>query len=298
MATIRLPSGSKVVDALTVPNPALVNGAGFGAYCPYLRNFSVAERDAFWAAGVGLILIQERGGNRAAGGAANADPDFNMAMTQAQALGFDGTTSIDYSETDFDVQPSDFPACDSYYGRIIALHQQARIALPIIYGAQAYVNHAASWVPPGVRLWEAAGWQRTGLRLADMTQLEQQIALPSVCDQDVVLTDLEVWSGLGPNPTPTERDDMSVFRHTSAGAVYEIWNGYKFHCTAEYFFQVLQGGIGTPSGTGIVSYQALNDGDLLALPDWPGINPPSATLVPHTHPVVLGTYETGGAVPS
>jgi hypothetical protein len=212
MPSLLLPKGSRLIDALTVPNPAAVMAAGFGAYCPYLRNFTVAQRDAFWNEGIGLIPIQEETGTRALGGAAYARTDFTIAMHAAVAIGWDGTTPIDYSETDFDVQRSQFNVCDQYYGQIFDLHQNAGYVMPVVYGARAYINHLATWAPPGVYLWEAAGWKWATNTAADVTQLLGQESLPTLVDVDEVLTSLSVWvRDKPPDPPIPKGDAMANF---------------------------------------------------------------------------------------
>lgn len=72
--------------------------------------------------------------------------------------------------------------------------------------------------------------------------------------------------------------NMPIYRQRSDGAIFEIFMGYKFHCDQSYYFGVLGGAAaGNPAPpSGIVAFTA-DDASLNALPDWPGINPPSGT---------------------
>lgn len=286
MTSIVLSGGSRVVDALTVPNPADVRSAGFGAFCPYLRNFTVAQRDAFWNEGIGLLLIQEGTGLRASHGSVFADADFTTAVAEAEALGWDGTTPLDYSETDFDVQPYQFADCDAYYGRIIALHQSHGYALPVIYGARAYINHAAQWVPHGVTLWEAAGWKWTDVAAADVSQQVQQ---ELNCDVDNVITNLTVWTGLGSDiPKGNDMGDFRFYRDGNGNAVvFQVDHGYKYPLTGNYFYGVLEGqavNVTGPSPFNVLAYEVPKANlDAVALaPDAPDGNglPPKPIPAP------------------
>jgi hypothetical protein len=74
--------------------------------------------------------------------------------------------------------------------------------------------------------------------------------------------------------------DGPMFRHSPDGTIYELWMGFKIHCSAEYFYNVLGGqiaGNGTQSATGIYSYPGNGIESIPDLPVLGGGNSPAPT---------------------
>lgn len=271
-----LTTGEQVTDSLGSPPYDQVKASGFSACSRYLRNLTRAEVESIWTAGLGVILNDELGpGDEALQGAAGGENAANRAINQALQLGWKSDSPIIYSGNDFDAVPSQFATCDEYYQTI------ASKGYPWgIYGGWEYLVHAETWVPKGTILWASAGWEFGMNPVPNMQQTTVQLVFGGVTvDTDTVITTLPVWTGDGINPNPPSTEvDMPLYRHDSNGVVYEIFMGYKFHCTSDYFFNVVMGDVGKPGGSGVISYQVYHDEMLNALPDWPGVNPPSVSI--------------------
>lgn len=251
-----------VTDSVSTPNYQAVANAGFAACSRYLRNITKQEVQSIWNAGLGVILNDELGpGNEALQGKQGGENAANRAIATAISLGWTGNDSpIIYSGTDFDVQPSQYAICDEYYQQI------ASKGYPWgIYGPWHYIEHAHSWTPIGTTYWASAGWQTGQNPIPNMQQDLKQLNFGVTVDVNTVITNLDVWSGLGVANT------MAYFRHDSAGTVYELAQGYKWHCSAAYFYNGLGGAL-YPNPKGLPdspwSYQ-IADGDFAVIPDGP-----------------------------
>lgn len=84
-------------------------------------------------------------------------------------------------------------------------------------------------------------------------------------------------------PPKPKDNDMAYKQRASDNSIFEVAFGYKFHCTPQYFFDVL-GGVpaGNPPGPAGIVAVMIDDDTINSLPDWPGITPPSG-YIPHTH---------------
>jgi hypothetical protein len=180
------------------PSPSALRLAGKSFVCRYLsynktgKNLSAVERDALWAAGLGICLNWE---NRAddiidgfAGGAENA----KHALTQANLLGAPSSVPI-YFSVDQDTRSN--PAMiDAYFKGIRTVLPVARIG---VYGGLSTVQRAvdqglASWY------WQTAAWSGGAwMKAAHLQQYRNGVTLAGAdLDLDRAMrADFGQWTG-------------------------------------------------------------------------------------------------------
>lgn len=195
------------------PNPAAIKAAGYVGVLRYLstdptKNLSAAERDALFAAGLGINLAWETTATRATQGYTAGVEDGRAALAQAQALGYPALVPI-YFAVDENVNWAEvapyFRGVQSVVG-----HQTG------IYGSAAIVEGA---VGSGVAWsWQCEAW--SGTVVSPVAHLYQRVT-PTLTiqgaqgeyDEDVVLTPNYPWwasSTPAPAPTPPSYQETSM----------------------------------------------------------------------------------------
>jgi len=143
----------KLVDySFARPDPAYIKAQGFGGVMRYLspppngKNITVAEKNALTAQGLKFGLVWESTANRALSGNAAGKADAQSALSQANALGFNGAI---YFAVDFDATPAQqAPINDYLNGARIVLGDRVGV-----YGGYYVVKRCFD---AGVVKW---GWQ-------------------------------------------------------------------------------------------------------------------------------------------
>ena len=194
--------------SFTHPNPAAIKGAGYDFVVRYLwpdpgKGLTAAERDALWAAGLGIRLVYEAGAQDALGGAPQGAADGHAANQLADALGVPGNFPIFYA-VDFNEPSSDFPTTAAY------LQAAALGGRPAgIYGSDAVVD---AMVGGGI---VAYGWQTeawSGTTVSAHANLYQRVGVtrPAIpgggYDENVEIIPMPLWTpGSVTPPTPTPK---------------------------------------------------------------------------------------------
>jgi hypothetical protein len=177
------------------PNPAAIKAAGFVGVMRYLsadptKNLSKAEAVSLHAAGLGIGLIWETSGGRAASGYSGGVADVRAAEPQADVLGFPRFLPIGYA-VDYDADPS--------------------VILPYVKGVMAAARHPVAVygsrrVCEAVRtlgvpyLWQCSAW--SGTAVSSVANLYQRLAEThpiSGTDENVMILPYPLW-GVGPVP--------------------------------------------------------------------------------------------------
>jgi Domain of unknown function (DUF1906) len=119
---------------------ARANGLSF--VCRYVstpgndKNIRQSEVDDFRAHGVGIVLVFENGTDSALGGHAQGAMDAKSADSQGNSLGLAGIPI--YFAVDFDAQPNQYAALDSYFQGVVAVLGMARVGA---YGGYYVIKH-------------------------------------------------------------------------------------------------------------------------------------------------------------
>lgn len=140
------------------------------SYLPNPKVITKAERDRIWAADMGILLNWEFTGRRALGGKAYGYPDATEALKQAKALGYPQGMPLFFSETDFDVIPSQFKTVDDYFLAVTdVLDGYYQIGC---YGPAGYLKHAdplnrisVFWQPLPPHSWYGNGVKWSGAHI-------------------------------------------------------------------------------------------------------------------------------------
>ena len=266
MSTVLLMPGETGIDALSHPDYQAVKDAGHSFVSVYVQpdrtDRALIER--IWGAGLVVILNKEGSETAWSGGFAKGRQYAIEAIRDATDLGWEGESGIIFSLADSTV--TDYAVADEAFKGVIQTMGNIESGG---YGEQNYLRHLStqSWVPPNFKFWQ---WKNNGPTesWADMRQTSGGTIGGIDVDYNIVKKPILAWSGYG-----NERKPNRMFRHNSAGSVYEIANGYKTHCSEGYFFQVLRGTIAPDDTSGlVVSYPVLSDDALTAIPDAPSPN--------------------------
>lgn len=186
------------------PSPVGIKAAGYGFVVRYLyptapKGLVAAERDALWAAGLGIRLVYEVGAQDALGGAAQGAADGQAANQLADALGVPANFPIFYA-TDFDIPPTDFPTNAAY------LEAAGKAGRPAgVYGKNALVE---AMISQGVcaYAWQSEAW--SGSVVSGHANLYQRVGttLPAIpgggYDENVELLPMPLWLPGGATSAP------------------------------------------------------------------------------------------------
>lgn len=217
--------------AWTHPNPAAIKAAGYMGVIRYLstdptKNITAAEAAALHAAGLGILLVWEAGGQNALGGANQGNVDGTQARVEAGALGYPTWCPV-FAAVDFDVQPAQYPAVDAYFAAFAAAagHPEGD------YGSFALLNHMAAADHEVKFYWQTSAW--SGTTVSPLAHLYQRLAptltVPGAAgsyDENVVLKPLPWWTAAAPQPPapPPVEDPLApdIFVAAGNGTVYVI----------------------------------------------------------------------------
>lgn len=150
---------------LTAEKAKAMYAAGMRFACRYLvpasmawKRLTRAEAEAITAAGLKIVSVFQRGTNDAAGGAANGSRDGKAAFQEAKAIGQPEGTAI-YFAVDYDAQPADYAAIESYLRAAAAEIPGYRIG---VYGSYNVMEAMAS-VGACQHFWQTYAWSRGNL---------------------------------------------------------------------------------------------------------------------------------------
>lgn len=183
------------------PDPSNIRSAGYSDVMRYLspdssKNLSGAERDALWAAGLGIGLVWESTATRAAQGLNAGKADAVSAAAQAKVLGFPVNLPIFFA-VDFDAQVSQVV---SYFTGVKSVLQN-----PVgVYGSAKVVDGVI-----GLGLakfgWQTMAW--SGSTVSPNATLYQRIRATvsnpvAGSDENLLINDMPFWVKNSPLPAP------------------------------------------------------------------------------------------------
>jgi nucleoid-associated protein YgaU len=227
MATTAISSGSLGVDySLARPSPTALADAGVKFVCRYLANLpngkviDASERDALWAAGLGVLLNWEQASGdfliRTKGAAQGAE-----AAKQAAALGYPTSLPVIVSCDSDATTVNQLDDVEEYFrnfqgaagGQTIGVYGQAQIANRLL--AAGIVNFV--WAP------NATSWNRgVAYDRVDIQQHYGESSYPALrqfgdeIDPDTTAQDITVWTG------PGDSSGGGSGGSTSAGRTYTV----------------------------------------------------------------------------
>lgn len=183
------------------PNPAAIKAAGYDVVFRYNRNTGPGEPEAYMAAGLGYIPIDETNGQEALGGASAGVRDGAAAAAYYRSIGLPAGMTVTVNLSDFAPTPDQVPAIQAYWRGYIS-QTQAWAVVPYDTGWLAEALNLPSWenamndngVSGSTVVPQAVVYQRT-------SPTRPQIAgtNPGDYDEDVFLAPLTIW-GLAPAP--------------------------------------------------------------------------------------------------
>ncbi len=210
------------------PSPAAIKAAGYIAVLRYLspfpqKNLSPAERDALFAAGLGILLVWESTANRATADQAAGAQDAAWANNMADTLGYPADCPIFYA-VDTDVQ---WPQVAPYFEGARSVARR-----PVkVYGSAAICGGAAT-AGYGADQWQTCAWSGTTIsqNAAIYQRLGPTLTIPNEqgqYDEDVILKPVALWAQSSPpfppsppSPSPQEPDMTPFAVVDSDGALH------------------------------------------------------------------------------
>lgn len=131
--------------AFSRPSPSGLFAAGLRFAMRYVgpgtddKHLHLDERDALWAAGLGIVLLAEGTANGALYGFSAGQSHASSALSNARALGAPDSLPI-YFAVDFDVTPGQWPTVVEYLGGAASVIGASRVG---IYGGVRAMQWAA-----------------------------------------------------------------------------------------------------------------------------------------------------------
>lgn len=215
------------------PSPQLIRDTGYVGALRYLshdpsKNLSPVERDALFAAGLGVGLIWETTARRPSGGFAAGAEDVHHAEAQADRLGWPGDRPLYYA-VDFDTGPDGavteyFHGINSGARRPTGCYGSYRVIEGIVGGGiAAWGWQCAAWSGDGWGTGGSIGGRRVSIH-ARLFQHPVPI-MGGACDaNDVLAGDLD-WGGWLPQVDP---DELRIVRQAiEAATQHELREGDK-----------------------------------------------------------------------
>lgn len=190
------------------PGGAALAAAGVKAVGRYLasdgRGITAAEYQDLTAHGIGVWLVREGAANGMLGGFAKGVADAQIAVQQIAAVGLPADSLV-YAAADWDVQDSQFPACDDYMRGFASVLGANRTG---IYAGLHYMNHAHA-MRLAVGFWQAGATSWNHGEAAQMpVQFIQTTKTPPLPGTDHnYINDLTTLAGAGAVTPITETDD-------------------------------------------------------------------------------------------
>lgn len=223
------------------PGGAALKAAGVTSVGRYLgvprdgRQIEKPEYDDLTGHGLSVWFVREGAASGMLGGRAKGVSDATIAVANLERLGLPG--SVVYAAADWDVQDSQFGACDEYLRGFASVVGATRTG---IYGGLHYLNHAhaaglAAW------FWQAGATSWNHRESPAMTVNIEQTTRTPPCpgtDHNFIYTKNHGQAGAA---VPEEEDDMKLIgirNHDgslglidSAGVLHPIsdiglWNSY------------------------------------------------------------------------
>jgi hypothetical protein len=201
------------------PDPAAIARAGYVAVLRYLstdpsKNLSAPERDALFAAGLGIRLVWETTASRATEGQAAGAADAQAANDEADALGYPADQPI-YFAVD---EQTTWASVASYFAGAVSAGRRPVKA----YGDDTICDGAAA-AGLGSDHWQSEAW--SGTTVCPNAALYQRISpthppIPGGgYDEDAILQPITWWTAPAPPPAHTEDNMQSqaVTVHITSG---------------------------------------------------------------------------------
>jgi hypothetical protein len=187
------------------PDPAALAAAGVKVVCRYIagnstKPITIAERDALWAAGLGIVLNWEASASDPLLGASKGLSHGDQAQTGADALGYPDSMPIIVS-VDFGVT-SQMTSSVIAYMKAFASRNRRRLW---VYGGTTIGDRL---IAEGIcdRIWQAksGSWSpvpsvNTVLRQLLNVQTPSLAQFGNSIDENTVVQSFPVWTGSGPD---------------------------------------------------------------------------------------------------
>lgn len=185
--------------------PAQVRAAGKTFVVGYVgqdttgKNLTKSEVDAYRAAGVAVLLVYEYSATAVHGGASAGTTDADLAVRQAQALGYPQGCAIAFA-VDEDTSPN--PSIVDAYARAFTARVRAAGYRSMVYGGLATVRRCADLGLTDLQ-WQTYAWSGTPTTWDPRVAIRQVQNGVTIAGKDVDLdtamtTDYGAWApGIG-----------------------------------------------------------------------------------------------------
>jgi hypothetical protein len=207
--------------------PAQVRAAGKDFVIGYVgqdttgKNITKSEVDAYRAAGVAVLLVYEYSATAVHGGASAGTTDADLAVRQAQALGYPQGCAIAFAA---DEDTSANPSIVDAYARAFTARVHAAGYRSMVYGGLATVRRCADLRLTDLQ-WQTYAWSGTPTTWdprAAIRQVQNGVTIAGAdVDLDTAMTaDYGAWApGFGGDTlsTAAESQVQSVFQAVFAG---------------------------------------------------------------------------------
>lgn len=191
------------------PGAAAVKAAGFSFVARYLSRYSAKtikkpEYDDMTGNGVGVVLVFEDYANQALNGYAQGVSDAQVALAQANALGWPADRPIHFA-VDFDIAPDQKPVAGEYMKGVASVIGLSRTGA---YGGYWWIKYCDenNLAAPNAR-WQAVAW--SGGMIHPTATLFQQLAGTNVNGTDCDINQ-QLKADFGQNNG--ESNDMAIIQ--------------------------------------------------------------------------------------